>query len=68
MATRKRDSAQHSSRVAELEGQLREGNEERGKLTEEKKRESAALQGEINKLKKEMSDSKVWRSLQMKPT
>ena len=59
MTSHKRSRLENSTHVAELEGQVREGEERRERLQQEKDREVATLQEEIKKLSKELSDNKV---------
>lgn len=59
MSAHKRSSLENSTRVAELEGQVREEEERRERLQQEKDWEVATLQEEIKKLSKELSDNKV---------
>ena len=59
MTLHKRSCLENSTRVADLEGQVREGEEKRERLQQEKDREVATFQEEIKKLSKELSDNKV---------
>ena len=59
VATHKRDNETNSSHVATLESQLREGKEKMEQLQLERKEQTLALQEEIKKLSKELSDNKV---------
>ena len=59
ISTHKRDNSANSTRVAELEGAVREEREKREQLRQDRERETAQLQAQINKLSKELSDNKV---------
>jgi chromosome segregation ATPase len=59
MAAHKRDNSANSGQVAELEGTVREEREKRERLQQERERETTQLKDSIDRLSKELSDSRV---------
>lgn len=59
IATHKRDSSANLSKIAELEGSVREEREKGERQEQERERETARLQAEISKLSNDLSNNKV---------